>query len=219
MFEKGDRVIIKYNGGKPSYDRAMFKQGTITQVRTYDRYDTVYYVELDCGMINENNGMNSWCCTEQMLRKHKETKDFTVVRTRWTTDDIKNIIKENKMEILEIYYERKIRQLEINQKKEINKIKMKDEKYARFMELNKELEEFEKENTISFRIDYAQFKFSNEITEMGEKCNNKYHTKRKELEQLIDEVKSQLSMCETYEQKQNVLRNYEIIDEKGKINA
>ena len=217
MFNKGDRVKIVNNGGKSSYNTAVNRTGTIEQIREYDKYDTVYYVKLDANIINPNNAMNSWCCTADMLGD--PNINFGVCRTTYTTTEIDDIIKENKMEILEIYYERKRKQLNINQEKEINKIKMKDEKYARFMELRKELEEFEKENTISFRIDYAQFKFSNEITEMGEKCNNKYHTKNKELEQLINEVKSQLSMCETYEQKQNVLRNYEIIDEKGKINA
>lgn len=219
MFNIGDRVIIKHNGGKLTYDKALGKEGTITQVRTYDKYDTVYYVELDCGLINSNNSMNSWCCTEKMLQPYKE---FYVAPNPYTEDDIKGYDvteKENKMEILEIYYERKRKQLDINQEKELNKIKMKDEKYARFMELRKELEQFEKEHNVRFTVDYACFAFSNEVVEMGEKWKNKFYLKKQQLEQLIDEVKSQLSMCETYEQKQNVLRNYEIIDERGKVNA
>ena len=123
------------------------------------------------------------------------------------------------MEILEIYYDRKRKQLDLNQEKEINKIKMKDEKYARFMELRKELETFNKEHDVRFTVDYAHFAFSNEVAEMGEKCNAKFYLKKQQLEQLIDEVKSQLSMCETYEQKQHILRVYDIIDERGKVNA
>ena len=219
MFEKGDRVIIKYNGGKPSYDRAMFKQGTITQVRTYDRYDTVYYVELDCGMINENNGMNSWCCTEQMLMKHKETKDFTVVRTRWTTDDIKNIIKENKMEILEIYYERKLSKLLDNKNEELAKAQKKDENYVKIQNLADELAKLSKVTTMTFGIQYNNYEYCDEVKSLFEKIENKYNQKTRELVVLRQEVEAQLLMCETYEQKQNVLRNYEIIDEKGKINA
>ena len=216
MFNKGDRVRIIDCGNRPEYLKTKYKIGTIKAIKDFYGEDVVFYVEFDDKCVNPINRMTIWRYTRDMLERiTDDTKGYDATEL----DYIINHGKENKMEILEIYYERKKIQLEINHEKEINKIKMKDEKYARFIELRKELEQFEKENTISFRIDYAQFKFSNEITEMGEKCNNKYHTKNKELEQLIDEVKSQLSMCETYEQKQNVLRNYEIIDEKGKINA
>lgn len=217
MLKIGDRVKIVNNGGKPSYDIAVNRTGTIEHIREYDKYDNVYYVKLDANIINPNVDENSWCCKADMLGD--PNINFGVCRTTYTITEIDDIIKENKMEILEIYYERKRKQLDINQEKEINKIKMKDEKYARLYDIEQELKAIAITHDIDYHIAYARFSFSPNIVDMGDKCKRKYGEKIRQLEQLIDEVKSQLSMCETYEQKQKVLRNYEIIDEKGKINA
>jgi hypothetical protein len=51
------------------------------------------------------------------------------------------------------------------------------------------------------------------------KCNNDYRIQREKLSSLKYEIKAQLDICETYEQKMNVLKIYNVVDEKGKLNV
>lgn len=60
---------------------------------------------------------------------------------------------------------------------------------------------------------------SEDTLKMLETNDNLRRDELKKLEEFVYEVHAQLSMCETYEQKQNILRTYKIIKENGKVNA
>jgi hypothetical protein len=62
-------------------------------------------------------------------------------------------------------------------------------------------------------------KLSEKSEEKLKELNSSYSNQRRDIEKEIEEIKAQLSICETYEQKQNVLKLYGIINSDGKING
>ena len=63
-----------------------------------------------------------------------------------------------------------------------------------------------------------EYRFSQEILEEMNKCDKYYRIQRAKLQSLENEIRAQLDICETYEQKQNILKAYGVIDEQGKLN-
>ena len=118
---------------------------------------------------------------------------------------------EEMEEILEIYRHREMLKIEQNCKENVEKIKQEDA-------LKKEIEEFTKEIQKKYNVEEIDFDYK--YTEgTREKEKNEYERMGKEkvkISNIIEEVQAQLSLCETYDQKINVLVNYNIIDKKTK---
>jgi hypothetical protein len=132
-------------------------------------------------------------------------------------DEILNKIekKENKeMELLEIYFEEKQRQLEIKRDAKCDKIKLKD---PIIRELEALAKKYKDVKGLSIFANY-EYQFSKEIYAELDKCEKDYKRQKGELIGLKKEIIAQLDLCETYEQKMNVLKAYGVVDEQGKLN-
>ena len=82
-----------------------------------------------------------------------------------------------------------------------------------YKELNNGVSYYENHNKV---FKWAEGKLQEKATleklgELEEKTDIEYC----ELEKLINEINAQLNMCETYEQKQNILKVYNVIDKNG----
>ena len=64
-------------------------------------------------------------------------------------------------------------------------------------------------------LERMQVDFGQKICEL----ENKLREDENKISVEIDEVNAQLSMCETYEQKETILKRYNVINENGRINA
>ena len=141
---------------------------------------------------------------------------------------IDDIIKYNnkgefKMELLNIYQQRK--QIKIseefeNKRKELRK---KDTLYTKLLKLKEEYENRLSDEHALRDDGYSIFSLNNykapkalmeEFNDLEREEDSAYS----ELSKLVEEVKAQLSICETYEQKMNILKVYGILTEEGKIN-
>lgn len=121
---------------------------------------------------------------------------------------------ENEMELLEIYKNRKMEEIEKECKENIKKLEWKDE-------INLEIKEFEilikqKYDLKDFEILSNTSTFTDETTFKIHKEEDNMTNKKRELRDLISEVEAQIKLCETYEQKIDVLVNYGVIDKKTK---
>ena len=147
------------------------------------------------------------CITQAVLDKPtEETKTF-------------NIKGENEMnKIVELYEERNRGKIYTEYKKKCDKIKLADENYKVYKEcLDKLIPIYEKTKQ-SFR-DITEPYLSEETAKKLDELELKKEADLTKLENELDEIKAQISMCETYEQKQSVLKLYKVIDENGKLNA
>ena len=96
--------------------------------------------------------------------------------------------------------------------------KLADERYVIFKDCSNKLDKLYKEDGIITnhlvepRLTEKTKKHLEELAELREEECCKLDNK-------IKEVNAQLSMCETYDQKQEILRRYNIINKNGKVNG
>lgn len=224
-FKKGDKVVILETEGRPLYEQLLGKVGTIVDaeyVRLIDDERTTYRVRID-DMKNDNQKNGLWVFHEEKSLRHYEIDTgMFVVSTKFNITEIDDIIKGDN-DMINLYEERKLNEITKKFQKDFEKIKNSDERYVKWktsLDTLKEL--FEQDDNMDAFAQVCRLsaiKISNEVNEKLKVFESKYHKAREELCELVEEVKSQLKMCETYEQKQNVLKLYAIIDKEGKLNA
>lgn len=130
-----------------------------------------------------------------------------------------NIKGENEMNrILEVYYERKRDKINAEFGKKCDKIKLADENYKVYKECVDKLAPIYEKTKQTFH-DITKPYFSDETNKKLDELNLKREEELTKLDKDFDEINAQISMCETYEQKQSVLKLYKVIDENGKLNA
>jgi hypothetical protein len=130
-----------------------------------------------------------------------------------------NIKGENEMNrIVEVYYGRKRDKINAEFGKKCDKIKLADENYKVYKECVDKLAPIYEKTKQTFH-DITKPYFSDETNKKLDELNLKREEELTKLDNDFDEINAQISMCETYEQKQSVLKLYKVIDENGKLNA
>ena len=118
------------------------------------------------------------------------------------------------MKLLEIYRDRKMEKLYKDMETAQDKAWEKDSTCKTLKELA------EKTKTKDGYLFTFSFTFMpDSVKKEIDKIHKDKEEKEIQLNKLINEVEAQLAECETYEQKINVLKAYEILDEKGRVNA
>lgn len=232
-FKKGNVVRICHEEFRQSYKQALGKVGTIVDAEYTQLIDDeriTYRVRID-DSPNEHQANGLWVfhdesslelynpqCDDQM-----DVYTYSMAGTRYNMIEIDNIIKGEKQNmmsgILEIYKERRMGKINKKYDDMEEAIKQSDPRYKMWKECVDKLSELYKEDRVLTTEHFAPIKLSNECLE---KLNENHNMRCKEFSDLSDkvnEVQAQLSMCETYEQKQDILRTYKIIKENGKVNA
>ena len=230
-FKKGDVVVIDNAEKRSAYVRMLGKVGTIVDAE-YTRYiddeRITYRVRVD-DSPNEHQENGLWVFhKEKSLKLYNPQCDdqldaytYSMFETRYYMTEIDDIIKgDNKTmnNILDIYGDRKREKINKHYEHLMEQTKLADERYVIFKDCSNKLDKLYKEDGIITnylvepRLTEKTKKHLEELAELREeeccKLNNK-----------IKEVDAQLSMCETYDQKQEILRRYNIINKNGKVNG
>lgn len=229
-FKKGDVVRICNAEKRSAYARMLGKVGTIVDAE-YTRYiddeRITYRVRVD-DSPNEHQENGLWVfhdesslelynpqCDDQM-----DAYTYSMFETRYNIDDIiKGDNKTMMNEILEIYEEKQLRKINKKYDDLEQSIKQTDERYKVWLECTTKL------NKLYAEDKFCTFAHAN--IELSEDTKKKlrtmvYEPREEELRKFYSkkaEVNAQLSMCETYEQKQEILRRYNIINKNGKVNG
>lgn len=212
-FSIGEDVrVVKPVDKRASYAGLYNRVGCVRKITTYKENNTIYVEFLNAYNASQDHG---WFVYDESDLE----KDNGLIATRWTTDDFEPYIKikeeKKEMDLLNIYFNEKIKQLEIEHGKKCDKIKTKDPIIKELYALAKKYKDIK---GLSIFPNH-EYRFSQEILEEMNKCDNDYRIQREKLSSLEYEIKAQLDICETYEQKMNVLKIYNVVDEKGKLNV
>lgn len=132
-----------------------------------------------------------------------------------------NESEEFKMEILDIYRNRKLEKISSDHIKKQEEIRKNDIFAKLASEYNSQVKalfknEFNEEYTLG---DISPKVESFETKEKLEKAYIEFINEKEKLEEIIQEVKAQLEIAENYETKIKILKNYNILNKEGKINA
>ena len=229
-FKKGDVVVIDHAENRSAYVRMLGKVGTIVDAE-YTRYiddeRITYRVRVD-DSPNEYQENGLWVFhKEKSLKLYNpqcddqlDTYNYSMLGIRHHIDDIiKGDNKTMMNEILEIYEEKQLRKINKKYDDLEQLIKQTDERYKVWLECTKTLNKLYAEDKICT--------FAHANIELSEDTKKKlrtmvYDKREEELRKFYSkkaEVNAQLSMCETYDQKQEILRRYNIINKNGKVNG
>lgn len=132
-----------------------------------------------------------------------------------------NESEEFKMEILDIYRNRKLEKISSDHIKKQEEIRKNDIFAKLASEYNSQVKalfknEFNEEYTLG---DISPKVESFETKQKLEKAYIEFINEEEKLEETIQEVKAQLEIAENYETKIKILKNYNILNKEGKINA
>lgn len=224
----GDKVFIDTS----KYPEIKGRIGVVKKISNYKGIIT-YRVDIDrCNNKRSIDGLylfNKSQITRVETKTGKEAtltvcddrgydaKEFDALyNAKFDTDYMKERFKEgeNGMKLLEIYKDRKMDKLFKDADKAQDKALEKNSTYKMLMEL---AEKTKTKDGYLFTFHFGSMPDS--VREEIDKIQKDREEKESQLNILINEVNAQLSECETYEQKINVLKVYEILDEKGKVNA
>ena len=233
-FKKGDKVRVLDSEKRPRYEQITNKIGKIVYISSYiDPYrhieNTNYYVEIP-EYANEYQSKGWWVfknANSLRLMSDEVTYDdqmdeytYSMFGTRYHIDDIIKGDNNNMMnEILKIYEEKQLRKINKKYDDLEQSIKQTDERYKVWLECTTTLDKlYAEDKIVSFA--HANIELSKDTKK---KLRTMVYDKREEeLRKFYSkkaEVNAQLSMCETYDQKQEILRRYNIINKNGKVNG
>ena len=221
MFEISDVVIIKKIGNKSSYEPILNKKGVVVNVvNSCDPLTMMtrrkYYVDVN-GYKNEYQAQGYYVFEDEtyLERATRVMVPDTLDAIAYATQRKELYIrKENKtMEILNLYHD--IKRDEVRQKrtKELEKLKNSHPVIKAINEFRNSMKDVK---GLTFSYNYV-FEKDAEFDAKTEKLNEKYDKKLAEIDAEYIEIRAMLSECETYEQKQNILKAYGVIDEQGKL--
>ena len=231
-FKKGDNVIVKSTEHRYSYKCALECVGTIVDAEYTQYLDDermTYRVRID-NLDNKCQTDGLWVFHEEKsLELYNTQRDdlmdaykYAIAHTRYSIKEIDDILKgdNNMNNILEIYENRKANKLFEETKSQIEKVKMADPTYKAWKTAIDTINKiYAKDIEVYGEICPREPKLSEKSEEKLKELNSSYSNQRRDIEKEIEEIKAQLSICETYEQKQNVLKLYGVINADGKING
>lgn len=231
-FKEGDVVEIRDTEGRSYYKTIIGKVGTIAEVnyeRLTDDERITYRVRID-HEVNEYQARGWWVFHEEKSLELYNTQNddqmdaykYAIPLTKWSIEEIDDIVKgdNNMNNILEIYESRKANKLFEETKAQIEKVKMADPTYKAWKTAVDTINKiYAKDIEVYGEICPREPKLSEKSEEKLKELNSSYSNQRRDIEKEIEEIKAQLSICETYEQKQNVLKLYGVINADGKING
>lgn len=133
---------------------------------------------------------------------------------------LKNKVKEEKeMNILEIYKERKIKILE----KEFSEAKKaaieEDEIQKIIIEMTNQVNTILENEGSDTRYESHPNLYASKTEAKLNELNDKYHEQIEELRSTLEEIRALFELTDDYNERIKILKNYDILDKKGKLNV
>ena len=235
--KKGDKVRVLDAEKRTRYEQITNKIGEIVRISSYiDPYthieNTNYYVEIP-EFANEYQSNGWWVfknatslrlisdevtCDDHMDAYECDIQHLSLANVSYNSDYIIKGDNNNMDNILDIYGDRKRGKINKHYEQLMELTKLADERYAIFKECSDKLDKLYKEDGLvtSHLVEPKLAETTKKHLEQLARFREEEYCK---LENLMREVFAQLSMCETYEQKKNILSTYKIIKANGKVNA
>lgn len=219
MFKVGD--IVRPKTGMIG-DRYLFKIHKI--LHSLDNNDVKYRLqrieqELDpiYGKIEEQ--LNTIYNVESVRWSNEELRYCYSTKLKKVKIKIDKINKEEEeMDILEIYKERKIKTLE----KEFSEAKKaaieEDEIQKIIIEMTNQVNTILENEDSDTRYESHPNLYTSKTEAKLNELNDKYHEQIEELRSTLDEIRALFELTDDYNERIKILKNYDILDKKGKLN-
>lgn len=127
--------------------------------------------------------------------------------------------EEKEMNILEIYKERKIKTLE-KEFSEAKKAAIKEDEIQKIIiEMTNQVNTILENEDSDTRYESHPNLYTSKTEAKLNELNDKYHEQIEELRSTLDEIRALFELTDDYNERIKILKNYDILDKKGKLNV
>lgn len=127
--------------------------------------------------------------------------------------------EEKEMNILEIYKERKIKTLE-KEFSEAKKVAIEEDEIQKIIiEMTNQVNTILENEDSDTRYESHPNLYTSKTEAKLNKLNDKYHEQIEELRSTLDEIRALFELTNDYNERIKILKNYDILDKKGKLNV
>lgn len=128
--------------------------------------------------------------------------------------------EKNEMKILDLYKDRKLDALNEEYADKRMEIKEKDEIQSVIAEMQKQVMTILENDGQEIHHDLGTFNlYTKETKKKLEQLESKYYEAKKEINREIEEIESLFEMTKDYEDRIKILKNYNVLNKNGKVNA
>ena len=123
------------------------------------------------------------------------------------------------MQILDLYKERKIKTLE-KEYAEAKEIARKDDEIQKIIiEMTNQVNIILENEGLDTRYESHPNLYTSKTEAKLNELNDKYHEQIEELRSTLDEIRALFELTDDYNERIKILKNYDILDKKGKLNV
>lgn len=131
--------------------------------------------------------------------------------------ETENKEENNMLKILDIYKEKKTREIEHKYDEQLLELECNDPVNTLVKETEEKLKEMLNSDNVLLVLNSDTIEFTQETIEKRKKIIDIIHQEKKELNDVIKEIESLLELAPNYEEKLQILRDYDIMDKKKNI--
>lgn len=133
---------------------------------------------------------------------------------------LKNKVKEeDKMQILDLYEERKVKALEKEILEAKAKVKEEDEIQSIILEMTNQVNTILENQGRKTKYEFQPNLITLETEAKLDELEEKHHEQIEELRSTLREIRALFELTDDYEERIKILKNYDILDKKGKLNV
>lgn len=217
-----DDNTYKLQGIKQDLDPLL--GSTSYQVSIIDKVEELWWgekhIELTSNVKLHYDTTSGLKADESLLNETFTTITLDANKLKKVKIKIDKINKEEKeMNILEIYKERKIKTLE----KEFSEAKKaaieEDEIQKIIIEMTNQVNTILENEDSDTRYESHPNLYTSKTEAKLNELNDKYHEQIEELRSTLDEIRALFELTDDYNERIKILKNYDILDKKGKLNV
>lgn len=126
---------------------------------------------------------------------------------------------ENKMDILDLYEKRKTKLIIDGYSKAEKEVKKEDEIQSIILEMTNQVNTILKNQNKKITYEFEPDLITLETEIKIDKLKDKRHEELEELHSTLDEIRALFELTDDYNERIKILKNYDILDKKGKLNV
>lgn len=127
--------------------------------------------------------------------------------------------EENEMQILDLYEERKRKAIEKEYSKAIKEVKKNDEIQKIIIEMTNQVNTILENQGLNKIYEFQPSLVTLETEIKIDELRDKQHEEIKNLRSTLDEIRALFELTDDYNERIKILKNYNILDKKGKLNV
>lgn len=208
-----DDNTYKLQGIKQDLDPLL--GSTSRQISIIDNVEELWWKEKQ---IELTSNVKLHYDTTSELKADESLLNETLTTIKLDANKVNFIKGDNKMDILDLYEKRKIKLIIDEYSKAEKEVKKEDEIQSIILEMTDQVNTILKNQNKKITYEFEPNLITLETEIKIDKLKDKRHEELEELRSTLDEIRALFELTDDYNERIKILKNYDILDKKGKLN-